>query len=259
MFSDSLAGSAGSALWRQNPALGFGLTFGAGASAYAGVHTFVATPGGPGEKAEAASSSAGKYLGYGTLGMTGLLMAAGTQAGRGNVAGLGYRAFSLGQRYLQGTANDFTKGWVSAVKESSTVGITSGTRFRGMMGGLGRVGERKLLMAGIGTGLGAAIGAALDKDDPEAGAKRGAVIGGGAGLAAAVGLRGSRIWKGIGLAGHAGVIGMLSVGAFGAASILSRKRYASMDQAAPEDNGLRDRMNSMSASGDLVLGLHNSR
>lgn len=232
MFSDSLAGHFGSAIWSRNPLLGLGLVFGAGAGGYAGVHTYLGSEGTASEKADAARRTGSNYLLYGSLGMTAAVTAlpyipGGLPAAARGVTGM------VG-KYAQGVRRD--------------LGI-----------GIGRVAERKALMLGTGAAVGAVLGSYLNKNDPEAGARTGAVVGGGVGLATAIGLRSSRAWKGIGHLGRFGAVGLLSGAAFAGASYVSRPRYDVMDHAVREDSGLRSRMNSMNANGDLVLGLHNSR
>lgn len=263
-FTESIAGRMGSAVWSANPMLGLGLAFGTGAGAYAGVHTYLNTDGDASDRAEAAGRSAGSYLVYGGLGMTGALTAAtwlpsrtGGRLAGGFTSGVG----SAVNRYARGTRLDFERGQRAALREARAaeeIGENS-LRFRGLMGGVRRVAERKLLMTEAGAAVGAALGAHLDQQDPEKGAKRGALLGGGAGLALSTGLRASRLWKGLGPVGKAGAIGVLTAGVFGTASVMSRPKYAVMDQALPEDNGLRDRMNTIGANGDLVFGLHNTR
>jgi hypothetical protein len=245
--------------------LGLGLAFGTGAGAYAGVHTYLNTEGDASEKADAARRSAAGYLVYGGLGMAGALTAASwlpSRAGGRLVGGLAYGVGSAANRYGRGIRLDFERGRRSALKEARAdkeILSENALRFRGAMGGIRRVAESKLLVAGAGAAVGAALGAHLDKEDPEQGAKRGALLGGGAGLAISTGLRTSRLWKGLGPVGKAGAIGVLTTAAFGAATVMSRPKYAVMDQAMPEDNGLRSRMEMIGANGDLVFGLHNTR
>jgi hypothetical protein len=147
------------------------------------------------------------------------------------------------ESYRRGLEADFLKGKTAS----------------GFMGGVGRIAERKGLMIGLGGAVGVAIGANLDQNDPGHGAKVGAIIGAGGGLVLATGLRASRVWSGFGRVGRVGLIGALSAAAFGTAALMSRSRYAQIDEAIPEDNGLRGRMNTIGAEGDLVFGLHRSR
>jgi hypothetical protein len=119
--------------------------------------------------------------------------------------------------------------------------------------------EQRLLMMGAGAGIGAMIGIRLNQDNPDRGAVVGSVVGGGAGLAVSAGIRASRVWNKFGMVGKAGAIGALTAVAFGATSMLSRSKYATVDQAQPEDYNMQDRMNAIGATGDVVFGLHNGR
>jgi hypothetical protein len=133
-------------------------------------------------------------------------------------------------------------------------------RWAGLKSGIPRVMEQqKALMIGAGAGIGALIGSKLDRDDPRRGAIRGGIVGGGAGLVVSTGIRASRVWNKFGFLGKAGAIGSLTALAFGATTVMSRPKYASMAQADPADYNMQDRMNAIGASGDVVLGLHNGR
>jgi hypothetical protein len=269
------------------------LAFGTGAGLYAGAHTYATTEGDVSEKAAAARDSGLTYAIGGTVGMTGALkfstnyrkgiastyaggkrsyvtktldevLAGGAAPTRGvyeaKAAGAGLSAVA-GRPEITG-AGRFVKGIPGRI---GTYAKGIGTEFSaaratgGIGAGISRVAERKGLMTGLGAAVGAAIGAHADREHPGRGAAAGGVIGGGAGLAVSTGLRASRLWKNIGPIGRGGLVAGLSTLAFAGAAYAGRPRYGSMDMAQREDNGLRNRMNSMSATGDVVLGLHNGR
>ncbi len=255
-IADSIAGRLGTAIWDTNPMVGLGLSFGVGSGVYAGAHTFATTDGDFFDKSNAARRSGGNYLLYGGLGMAATLTY-GPGMVPGGVRGAGRAAKGFGL----GIKRDYERGRRAAVREAIETDevIADSYKFRGMMGGMRRVAESKLLMAGAGAAVGSAIGASLDKKDPERGARRGALLGGGGGVALATGLHASRLWGGLNPIAKTGAIGLLSAAAFGGAALMSnRGRYAAVDQAVPED-GMRGRMNTIGAEGDLVFGLHNSR
>jgi hypothetical protein len=122
------------------------------------------------------------------------------------------------------------------------------------------VGTRKLMMGGLGAGLGAAIGARYDKPGT------GAVIGGGLGLAgvaaAKVGLSKFPLKGGL-------LTGLAVAGAFAGARMLQEPEYSASDAAVtdetggyeygPMDSGVGRRLSLLNAEGKLTLGLHNRR
>ena len=234
-------------MWNANP-LGLGLGFGLGAGAYAGASTYVSSPGSFTDKLAAARDSGSQYFSYGAAGMTAAVTAmnflptraAGFRAGSAIRTGFSSYSGKIAADYAQGRG--------------------AATGARASLGGLERVAmQRRGAMIGGGALLGAIVGSELNKDHPGRGAETGAAVGAGAGLAVNVGLRASKLWRRIGPIGKMGALGVLSVGAFGATTVFSRPKYATMDVANPEDYGLSRRMNSMNANGDLVFGLHNSR
>jgi len=275
-IADSIAGQLGSAVWRYNPMIGVGVAAGVGAGAYAGAHTFVAEDGTFQERASAAGLSAGRYAMGGLLGFGALTIAAnptfGVQRWEGRTAGSFLR--SVPGR-IQGAGQNVARSYQSGASElrstirSEALGgmegpltreAASATRWAGLKGGIPRVMEQQRgLMMGAGAGIGALIGSSLSPDNPGRGAVIGGAVGAGAGLAASTAIRASRVWNKFGFLGKAGAIGALTAGAFGATTILGRSKYGQVDQANPEDYGMQARMNAMSASGDIVLGLHNRR
>lgn len=254
----------GQSIWNANP-LGLGLAFGLGAGAYAGADTFASTPGSFTDRLAAARDSGSQYFSYGAAGMTTAVTAMNflpTRTG-GRMIGSAIRRGT--SSYTAGMAADYAKGrraYVGRPLDSVLAGgqIPAAYSARVGLGGVERVAlNRRGAMIGGGAVLGAIIGSELDKDHPGRGAEAGAAIGAGAGLAVNVGLRASKLWKRIGPVGKMGALGVLAVGAFGATTLFSRPKYATMDVANPEDYGLSRRMDSMNAEGDLVFGLHNSR
>ncbi len=239
-LSPSLAGQLGASVWKHNPVLGLGLAFGTGAGVYAGVHTLAT-----GGSASEAGDSSLKYALGGSIGMFGILSTTPVWSRAGG--------FVAGRtiRNAPGAITSYAKGIGSEFAAARATG--------GIGAGISRVAERKGLMTGLGAAVGAAIGANIDKEHPGKGAAIGAGVGAGAGLAISTGLRASRLWKNIGPIGRTGLVASLSTLAFAGAAYANRPKYGSMDRAAPEDYGLSRRMNAMSATGDIVLGLHNSR
>lgn len=278
--ADSIAGRIGAGLWRTNPLLSIGIAGGLGAGAYAGAHTFAASDGSIGERSEAAGKSASRYALGGVLGLGALSVVAnpalGITGGIGKAAGRFTGSIpNRARKYRWDVTGSYNKGAVRARNEvlEGEFGVgrqaaegplskaaTSAMHWEGMQGGAMEVMEKqKGLMIGAGAGIGALIGSKLDKDDPRRGAMKGAVVGGGAGLAISHGIRASRVWNKFGAVGKGGAIGALSLLAFGATTAVARPKYASVDVAQREDYGMHDRMNAIGATGDVVLGLHNAR
>ena len=245
--------------------LGLGLSLGAGTGVYAGAHTYLQT-----KDQEAARSSALRYGVGGAVAVAGGLTVAnrmlanpqGTAHGAvGAVRGIP-GAFS---RYGSKLSSDFNKGKLSYVTKAFDETLATGKMPEGFDMGWRAAGSRRIienrkgLAIGVGAAVGAALGHSLDKKDPGKGAEVGAVLGGGAALAVSTGLQAGRVWNKIGTAGRLGVLGLGSALAFGITAAASRPKYAQLDQAQREDSGVRDRMDTIGASGDLVFGLHNSR
>lgn len=251
-------------MWNANP-LGLGLGFGLGAGAYAGASTYVSSPGSFTDKLAAARDSGSQYFSYGAAGMTAAVTAmnflptraAGFRAGSAIRTGFSSYSGKIAADYAQGR-----RAYVGRTLTNVLAGgeIPSAYSARVGFAGIEQVALKKRgAMIGGGALLGAIVGSELNKDHPGRGAETGAAVGAGAGLAVNVGLRASKLWRRIGPIGKMGALGVLSVGAFGATTVFSRPKYATMDVANPEDYGLSRRMDSMNAEGDLVFGLHNSR
>jgi hypothetical protein len=279
--------------------LGLGLAFGVGAGTYAGIDTYNTTQGTTGDKLNAAGSSGSNYLTYGALGAAGALTVAAYHPKMiyrpakyaaskipGSLASYGR---SISGSYSKGSKESIRKAGsldpleVQVERNTKATSLLSkhvnaadfsakankaydselsnimGHRFAGFRGGISRVAERPFLMAGVGAAVGAAVGHSLNKEDPSRGAKTGAVIGGGSGLVLAGAIKTSRIWSGLNPLSKIGVIGAVSTAVFAGTVMATNPKYAYIDRAEREDNGLRSRMDSIGATGDIVLGLHNQR
>lgn len=117
--------------------------------------------------------------------------------------------------------------------------------------------------------IGAALGAHFDEEDPQ----KGALIGAGAGIAAGVvgrgAVRGFRAWKAIGPVGRAAALVGASVGVLAAGKAMMPAAPEEVATATREDDGsgsyvvpdsgLRQRLASMNATGDLAFGLNRLR
>jgi hypothetical protein len=250
--------------------LGLGLAFGVGAGTYAGIDTYNTTQGTTGDKLNAAGSSGSNYLTYGALGAAGALTVAAYHPKMiyrpakyaaskipGSLASYGRGIAGTYETGRAATRAKIIKEVLNKPKwngnESKLLGLRSG------LGGISRVAERPFLMAGVGAAVGAAVGHSLNKEDPSRGAKTGAVIGGGSGLVLAGAIKTSRIWSGLNPLSKIGVIGAVSTAVFAGTVMATNPKYAYIDRAEREDNGLRSRMDSIGATGDIVLGLHNQR
>lgn len=127
---------------------------------------------------------------------------------------------------------------------------------------------RAPIAAGAGGVLGAVIGSQVAEDSGK-GAFIGGAAGMGIGLAVRSGMRGSRAWKLLskvpGGKSAALVLGAAAVG-FGARALTSQPDYESSASAVSDEmggytyqSGTRDRLDRLSATGDMVFGLHNLR
>ncbi len=128
-------------------------------------------------------------------------------------------------------------------------------------------GSTKAFMAG-GAALGAVIGGAAS-DDTAKGAARGAAIGAGAGLVTKAAIGAISTYNKAGGFGKAGLMGgavLASTAIFAGVRSLTRQP-ASMQYGETDASGetqysnspVKSRMESMNASGDIVLGLNNKR
>ena len=120
-----------------------------------------------------------------------------------------------------------------------------------------------LTVLGAGAVVGGLAGSKLS-DNPVKGAAEGAAIGG----VAAVAARGAtRLWKGASGPGKAALLVAAAIGSGTATRAFTHEdAYAAEDHAVSDgtgdydaEPGVRQRMNSLNASGDVVLGLHARR
>lgn len=277
----------------RNPILGTSAAFGIGAGLYAGAHTFVAPDPDRGPRADQAKESALNWTAGGSLAMFTGIMAARNRTIRNAVGRVPVNVF---KSYAQDIRNDYVGSRDQAIHEAKSAmesrfnwqhkplddGTFSIKRYAsfpegfgpkafedqsfsriGTKAGISKLASRKGLTVGLATGAGAAVGALLghhlDKNDPNHGAKVGAVIGGGAGLAGSMFLHASKQWSHLGGVGKTGIVAAASMAIAGIAAITKSPDYETVDVAPPRDSGVRDRMNRIGATGDLVFGLHRGR
>jgi hypothetical protein len=150
-------------------------------------------------------------------------------------------------------------GTARGIGESATRSMSRAFQTKGLTGML----SHPLTVAGFGTVAGGLIGSKLS-DDPVRGAAAGAAIGGVTTLAA----RGAtKLWGGSPWYAKAALVAAAAIGAGTATRAFTHEdSYAAEDHAVSDGSGgyetepgVRRRMSSMNATGDVVFGLHSRR
>jgi hypothetical protein len=127
---------------------------------------------------------------------------------------------------------------------------------------------KPLVMGGGLAAVGGLIGSQVDPDHPGQGAAIGAAGGGVTGVALSYGMKGKSLWKKIGPIGRGGAILGLALGVGAIARTYREPQYERSDKEVTDgygdyfsvsDSGVKERLNTMNASGDVVLGLNRRR
>ena len=195
--------------------------------------------------AAAQDDSAPERLGYSIV-----------QGGATAAVAAGVGAFAWKSRDVLSSA---AWGTAKGIGESTSRSLGRAFQAKGFTGIL----SHPLTMAGFGAVAGGLIGSKLS-DDPIKGAAAGAAIGGMTTLAA----RGvTKAWGGAPWYAKAAMVAVAAVGAGTATRAFTHEdSYAAEDHAVSDglgdyetEPGVRRRMNSMNATGDVVFGLHSRR
>ncbi|CAK9249594.1 unnamed protein product [Sphagnum jensenii] len=134
--------------------------------------------------------------------------------------------------------------------------------------GLKSFAKKPLVMAGGLAAVGGIVGSQIDKEHPVEGAAVGVAGGAVAGAAIHYGLKGKNLWKKIGPLGRGAAIGALALTVAGVAHTNREPSYESSDMAVPDGygdsynmsaSGVKNRLTTMNAQGDVVLGLNRKR
>jgi hypothetical protein len=123
------------------------------------------------------------------------------------------------------------------------------------------------IMAGAGALIGGVIGSQVDKDNPAVGTAVGAGAGAGVGVLSKSALAGTKLWEKLGPIGRGASIIGASLGVAAVATSMKDKNYKSMDTAESDGmgsynlapSGVKNRLNTMNANGNIVFGLNNKR
>ena len=121
-------------------------------------------------------------------------------------------------------------------------------------------------LMGIGAALGGLIGRATDRDGEHSGMEKGAVIGAAAGALVKPVLKTKSAWSALSKIPFGRTLAVTGVSALAAGAWMARSQPAQRDMAVPDAagqmqivSGVRDRLDMMGATGNVVLGMHSGR